>query len=299
MKKFSLLKLTALLALAAFCRPAHAHDHMPASATSSDPGATLQYDPFATDYTTNSGFVFTTTQGTTNDPYLGYYYSDDQVFIALAATGDNGGPEVGHAAPGTFIQVKLLSVEGPSGASFGFWETLGQGPDGEGIDGTNLTWSVPVPYHNGTNLIYVSQSDGSPGSDPYGHIHGRVYSVTKPGLYTATWQFVDTSTNGPGGGPVDLPSAPFATYYQADLTIAGIAPSPNGINLKFATPSNQPDDLSTPPWNYFLQSSPSLGSDANWQQVGDTIVGDNTLHNLTLANSGSNQFFRLATDGGN
>ena len=291
MKKTSFLKTSTILALATFCIRLQAHDHMPAAATSSSPGATLQYDPFATDYTTNSGFVFALTAGTTDDPYLGYYYTDDQVFIALAATLDNGGPETGHAAPGTYVQVKLLSVKGPSGASFGFWETAENG-----VDSTNLTWSVTVPYQNGTNLIHVSESDGSPGSDPYGHIHGRIYSVTKPGLYMATWQFVDTSTNGPGGGPVDLPSAPFSTYYQADLTIAGITKDTNGVNVIFAAPSNQPDDLSTPPSNYTLLSSPTLGVGANWQQVGDVIVGDDTLHTVTVPMTNTSAFFRLGMD---
>ena len=154
-----------------------------------------------------------------------------------------------------------------------------------------------MPYHNGTNLIYVSESDGSPGSDPYGHLHGRVYSVTKPGLYTATWQYVDTSTNGPGGGPVDLPSLPFSTYYQADLTIAGIASDTNAVNVTFATPSNQPDDLSTPPSNYTLESSLTLGPSALWQQVGDVIVGDDTLHAITVPKTNSTAFFRVGSDG--
>ncbi len=294
MKTTSLLKISVSLALAACCARLQAHDHMPAAATSSSPGATLEYDPFATDYTTNSGFVISLTAGTTNDPYLGYYYTDDQVFIALAATPDNGGPEVGHAALGTYVQAKLLSVDGPAGASFGFWETTQ-----DGVDSTNLTWSVPVPYAHGTNLIYVSQSDGSPGSDPYGHLHGRVYSVTKPGFYTATWQFVDTSTNGPNGGPVDLPSAPFSTYYQADLTIAGLAitANSNAVNVAFAAPSNQPDDLSTPPTNYTLQSSPTPGVGALWTPVGDVIVGDNTLHIITVPKTNSAAFFRLGSDG--
>lgn len=297
MKTSFFLKISLTVAVLAFSAKIQAHDHMPAAATSSAPGATLQYYPFAIDYTTNSGFVFSMDAGTTNDAYLGYYYTADQVFSALAATGNNGGPDAGHAAPGTYVQVKLLSVVGPPGATFGFWETGGVDTLGEGIDGTNLTWSVPVPYHNGTNLIYVSESDGSPGSDPYGHIHGRVYSVTKPGFYIATWQFVDTSTNGPGGGPVDLPSAPFSTYYQADLTIAGISQGANGINISFAAPSNQPDDLSTPPTNYRLASSPTLGDTADWQPFGDVIVGDDTLHTVTVTNGGTSQFFRLGSDG--
>jgi hypothetical protein len=288
MKTSLSLKLAAVLAFAVSGVALQAHDHMPAAATSSNPGATLEYDPTATDYTTASGFVFSLAAGTTNDAYLGYYYTDDQVFIALAATPDNGGPEPGYAALGTYVQVKLISVEGPAGASFGFWET----PE-NGVDSTNLSWSVTVPYHNGTNLIHVSESDGSPGSDPYGHIHGRIYSLTKPGFYTATWQFVDTSTNGPDGGPVDLPSAPFSTYYQAGLTIAAISTATNTVNVTFAAPSDQPDDLSSPPSNYYLESSPVLGPTANWQQVGDVIVGDDTLHVVTLPQTNSAQFFRL------
>ena len=293
MKKMSLLKLAAIGAFTSVCVLAQAHDHMPAGATSSNPGATLQYVPEAADFTTNSLFVFSLTAGTTNDPYLGYYYTSDQVFTALAATGNNGGPSPGAAALGTYVQVELLSVQGPPGASFGFWETALNG-----VNSTNLTWSVSVPYTNGTNLIHVSESDGSPGSDPYGHIHGRIYSLTKPGLYIATWRFVDTSTNGPGGGPVDLPSAPFSTYYQADLTIAGISLATNGVNVVFAAPSNQPDDLSTPPTNYTLESSPSLGATAVWQSVVGVIVGDDTLHTVTVPKTNSATFFRLGASNG-
>ena len=86
MKKFPFVKISAILFLTSFCGQVQAHDHMPAAATSSSPGATLEYYPFATDFTTNSGFVFNLTAGTSDDPYHGYYYTSDQVFTALAAT---------------------------------------------------------------------------------------------------------------------------------------------------------------------------------------------------------------------
>lgn len=287
-------QIAAIVLLGYSCAPLWAHDHMPAGATASSPGAMLEYAPTAQDFTTNSGWVFGLNVGMTNDAYSGYYWTDDSVFIALAATPDNGGPEPGHAALGTYIQVKLLSVEGPAGASFGFWETAGQGTNGEGLDGTNLTWSVSVPYKNGTNLIYVSESDGSPGSDPYGHIHGRVYSFTKPGYYRVTWQFVDTSTNGPGGGPVDLGSAPFSTQYQAGLTIDSITPSTNGLNVLIAAPSFLPDNAGpgTVVASYTMQSAPTVKG--SWQQVGDPILGDDLMHTITLPFKGAAQFFRLS-----
>jgi hypothetical protein len=290
MKKPTNMTLLTLLAVAAQGGRLQAHDHLAAGATSSLPGAALVFQNDG-DFGGDTRFVFNLTAGTTNGAYLGYYYTDDLVFIALAATPNNGGPEPGAAALGTYVQVKLLSVEGPPGASFGFWET-----SQEGVDSTNLTWSVPVPYSNGTNLIHVSESDGSPGSDPYGHIHGRIYSLTKPGLYKATWQFVDTSTNGPGGGSVDLPSAPFYLYYQADFTIGQITPGTNSVNVTFAAPANIPDSGIGPATNYQLWGSPNLGTNAVWQPVDSVVVGDDHLHTITVPLAGPTEFFRLGSD---
>ncbi len=277
-----------ILTLATLHSNLQAHDHLAAGATTNTPGGTLLFQNDA-DYGGDAGFVFNLTAGTTNDPYLGYYYTSDLVFIALAATPDNGGPELGAAALGTYVQVKLLSIEGPKGATFGFWETAQNG-----VDSTNLTWTLPVPFHNGTNLIHVSESDGSPGSDPYGHIHGRIYSFDKPGLYKVTWQFVDTSTNGPNAGPVDVPSAPFYLYYQADLTIGEIKVSTNSVNVTFACPSNIPDSGIGPATNYQLQSSPTVATNAVWQPAGDVVVGDDHLHTIALPVTGNTLFFRLS-----
>jgi len=279
-----------LLTVATVCFRLQAHDHLAAGATTNSPGATLVFQN-AGDFGGDTGFVFNLTAGTTNDAYLGYYYTGDVVFEALAATPDFGGPEPGAAAPGTFVQIKLLSIEGPSGATFGFWET-----DQDGLDSTNLTWSLPVPFHNGTNLIHVSESDGSPGSDPYGHLHGRIYSFDKPGLYKVTWQFVDTSTNGPNGGPVDLPSSPFYLYYQADLATGGISVTTNGVSVTFAAPSNIPDSGIGSATNYELQSSRALGTNAAWQPTGNVIVGDDHLHTITVPLTGSSLFFRLKAE---
>jgi hypothetical protein len=265
----------------------HAHEHLAAGATSLNAGATLVFQNIG-DYGEASGYVFNLAAGTTNDAYLGYYYTGDLAFVALAATPNNGGPEPGAAALGTFVQAKLRSVEGPAGASFGFWETAE-----DGVDSTNLTWSVPVPYTNGTNLIAVTQSDGTPGSDPYGHLHGRIYSFTQPGLYKVTWQFVDTSTNGPNGAPLDLPSAPFSLLLQADLTLGGVALSTNGIAITFAAASNIPDSGIGPATNYQLEGSPTLATGAAWRSVGDAVVGDDRLHTVTVPLSGSTQFYRL------
>ncbi|HLH52508.1 MAG TPA: hypothetical protein VKY92_02740 [Verrucomicrobiae bacterium] len=285
LKRFIPLLLVTFGSYAAF-----AHDHLAAGATSNTNGATLVFQNDG-DFGGDTGFVFNLTQGTTNDAYLGYYYTGDLVFVALAATPDYGGPEPGAAALGTFVQVKLLSIEGPTGAQFGFWET-----SQDGVDSTNLTWTLPVPFRGGTNLIHVSEGDGSPGSDPYGHLHGRIYSFTKPGLYKITWQLVDTSTNGPSGGPVDLPSAPFYLYFQADVTTGSVSVQTNNANITFAAPSNLPDSGVGPATNYQLLSSPSVGPSAVWQPAGSFILGDDHLHTVTVPTGGRTLFFRLKTE---
>ena len=284
------LELPALtVVLLAMAASAQAHEHLAAGANSTTPGSPLIFVN-AADYATNSSYVFGLDAGDPGSPYEDWYYTGDLVFVALAATPDYGGPEAQAAALGSHIEVVLETVAGPSGATLGFWET-----QQNGVDSTNLTWTVPVGLDNGTNHIVVSETDGSPTADPYGHIHGRIYSVDKPGLYTVGFRFVDTSTNGPGGGPIQTPTDRFYLYFQADVTIAGISVGTNGVSLTFAAPSNLPDTGTAPATNYQIESAPVLGLSANWQSAADILVGDDHLHTITLTQTNRAAFFRLNT----
>jgi len=288
-----LTQITAIPALAAGLMAAspiaNAHEHLAAGANSTSPGSPLIFVN-AGDYATNSGYVFNLGMDAPGSPYDGWYYTGDLVFVALAATPTYGGPEAQAAAIGSHIEIVLETVAGPQGATLGFWET-----QQDGVDSTNLTWTVPIGLTNGTNHIVVSETDGSPTADPYGHTHGRIYSVDKPGLYSVGFRFVDTSTNGPGGGPIQAPSDRFYLYFQADVTIAGISIATNTASLTFAAPSNLPDTGTAPATNYQLESTPVLGSLANWQPAGDLVVGDDHLHTVTLPQTNSTAFFRLNT----
>ena len=280
---------TLLLALLAALLPqlVHAHEHLTAGANSTSPGSPLIFAN-AADYADTSGYVFGLDAGDPGSPYEGFYYTGDLVFAALAATPDLGGPEPLAAAVGSHIEVVVESVEGPAGASFGFWETAV-----DDVDSTNLTWSLPVGLTNGTNHIYVSENDGSAGADPYGHKHGRIYSVTLPGFYHVGFRFVDTSTNGPAGGPIQAPSERFYLNLQADLTVATITHSATGLDIVYAAPSNLPDSGDGPATNYQLESSPTLGPTAAWQPFGDLVVGDDHMHTNSLSTAATTQFFRL------
>ncbi len=276
----------ALLTTAA---PANAHEHLAAGADSTTPGSPLIFVN-AGDYGSTSGYVFGLDAGDPGSPYEGWYYTGDLVFVALAATPDYGGPEAQAAAIGSHIEIILETVSGPPRATLGFWET-----QQNGVDSTNLTWTVPVGLTNGTNHIVVSETDGSVTADPYGHIHGRIYSVDRAGLYQVGFRFVDASTNGPGGGPIQAPSDRFCLWFQAGVTIASISPAVNGVNLTFAALSNLPDTGTAPATNYQIESTPTLGPQANWQPAGDVVVGDDHVHTVTLPVTNTSAFFRLNT----
>lgn len=279
----------AVLLLGLLTPSLHAHDHLAAGALTSDPGANLFFVNDA-DFGAESGNVLPMDAGDDGTPYAGYYYTSDVAFVVLAATPNYGGPETYHPGLGAHIQVQLESVEGPRGAHFGFWET-----PGNEIDSTNLTWTVPTGLTGGTNLIFLSENDGSAGADPYGHIHGRVYSVDLPGLYKVGFQFIDTSTNGPGGGPVNSPSTVYYLYFQAGVTIGRTSLSDDGIDLLFAAPSNIPDSGIGDATVYTLESSATLDSTAQWEPVGDSVIGDDHVHNISVPFSTNNRFFRLST----
>jgi hypothetical protein len=277
MKRTSILG-AALVAWALSSASALGHEHVAAGADSTDPGAPLLFasdDDFGAD----SGWVFTLTHDDTG-PYAGYYHGE-VIFVALAATGAFGGPEPQHPAPGSHVEIVLESVAGPAGGSFGFWETPGNDEDA-----TEITFSVPVGETQGTHHIVVSENHGEPGADPYGHIHGRVYSATKPGLYKVGCRFVDTSTNGPAGGPIHTPSEKFYLNFQAGLTISGIAPSAGGIDVTFAAPSGR---------TYQLETAPGIATATDWKAAGDAVVGDDHLHTVTVPApaGGAGALFRL------
>jgi hypothetical protein len=268
----------------------HGHEHLAAGANSTAPGAPLVFVN-AADFAAPSGFVFNFSPGESNSPYAGVFYTSDLVFEALASLPNNGGPEPLHAALGSRIALVLESLEGPPGGRLGFWETT--------VDdalSTNLTWSAAVNLSTAAEPILISESDGSPGSDPYGHKHGRIFSLTAEGLYRAGFRFVDTSTNGPAGGPIQSPSERFFLWFQAGLTLGSITAGAEGLTIQFATASNVEEGEDGTATQYTLESSPQLGPGAQWHAIGTPVAGDDHLHNLILPSLERTGFFRLRAE---
>jgi hypothetical protein len=228
-------------------------------------------------YDTNSGFRLPMVLRTTG-LNVGFYRGDTLTFTALSSTDLGTGQVLGRALLGSRLAVQVVSVEGPAGGAVQFWEGDGENP------GNQITFQVPVGETRGTNAFIISENDGEPGSDPYGHIHGREFTTSTSGLYTVGFRLIDVSTNGLGGGPMHSPSAVLPMYFQAGPVIESIAATSGGVRVFFR---------SAPGVTNVLEASPVPQGGA-WTSVSSGLRGNSTLQSIVDSNpTSATRFYRL------
>jgi hypothetical protein len=249
------------------------HAHINAGVNAASTLVFANADRFAAE----SGFVVRL-PAVTNGIYGGYHIANSPTFTALASTPINGGPATGHALPGTRVVARIVEVDGPVGGEFGFWESPGDEMDAEA-----LTFSVPVGERAGTREFPLSENSGQPGADPYGHVHGRYFSATLPGLYTVGLRLRDASSNGPDGGPLHPESAVTRFLFQAGDTISKAVPGIEGLELTFAAASGR---------TYQVEFTDSLES-PNWTAIGTPVSGLNRMATVTVPTPVTRAFFRI------
>jgi hypothetical protein len=233
------------------------HAHLNAGAVGVEQNDKLIFNN-AANYLMSSGYVKTLTH-TNAGTYAGYYQGN-VTLTALPQTAINAGPVPNAPAPGSFIRAQLVSVEGPADGVFAFWDS----------EATSPTISL-VSGQTGTNSWVLSENDGSPGSDPYGHIHGRRFTATKPGIYTIGFRRIDGSTNGIGGGPIHTPSDVLKVYFQADVNMQFVEPDKDHSRVHFSAPLGS---------NWQLETTDSLEGKPAWVLVGTPITGDDLFHEM-------------------
>lgn len=234
----------------------------------------------------SNGSAFDATLGTfsfpqvlrTNGLNAGHYRGEVITFTALAAEPENGGPIPGHAAFGAQLAIQVVSLEGPPGGSFAFWEG-----DGESDLGA-ITFSIPVGATNGTNSFLVSENGGTPNTDPYGHIHGRQFTTSRLGTYLVGFRVIDVSTNGAAGGPVHTPSEILKVRFQAGLRLEAIQRLTNRVNVSFRSP---------PGISNVVEGSDAL-STGIWQPIAPALRGNNNVQTSVDTNPpAAGRFYRL------
>ena len=173
---------------------AQAHEHINAGAESLSQGSTLLFDG-AEDFLASSGYVWQT-NWQPGGYFPGFSAVDGLTFTALPATIFYGGPEGKHAAIGTNLKLQVVSVDGPPGGSFGYWEGYSSSANPTALFSVGST--NPVNFTNNSLSAFsngywtLNLTEAYP-SDPFGHIHDRGYSFTLPGTYDIGFRIVDTT----------------------------------------------------------------------------------------------------------
>ena len=273
MKLHTFVSITLATLSLTFTANAQDHGHINAGSETQLPGSKLIFANGA-DFATNTLYVKTLTF-TNGARYAGYFQGNTTVTV-LAATPEFAGPEPFAPALGSYLFAQLASLEGPEGGEFGFWEAGATAP----------TFSIKAG-ETGTNLWRITEANGSPGTDPYGHIHGRRWTLTKPGLYAVGFRMFDLSTNGDAGGPIHTPSEILYTYVQAGVNILSVEPAVDHTTIRFAVP------LGT---DWQVESSDTLTEPIPWTAVGDLVTGNDAIHEITdPAPPTANRFYRVTS----
>lgn len=272
MKKHVQHLLTAIgIAVSVNLSHAQDHGHLNVGAIGTGQDAPLIFDNGAI-FATSYDYVYTLNY-TNGGRYAGFYQGNITL-TALAATAAYAGPVPNAPALGSQIYAQLVSVDGPPGGAFGFWDAGATNPSIAVLTGATST-----------NVWRLSENDGSPGSDPYGHIHGRRFTATLPGVYTVGFRAMDWSTNGVGGGPIHTPSEVLRIYFQAGVNIKHIEPDVDHTHVQFPAPAGR---------SWVVEAADSMAPDATWTAISAPVAGDDRFHEVTDDRAVEGQrFFRV------
>jgi len=246
------------------------HGHLNAGAAGTNQNERVIWANGA-DFIASSGYVKTLNY--TNGGRFAGYYEGGITPTALPATPEYGGPDPDASAFGSYLQFRMSCLEGPAGGALGFWET-----------GTTSPSISLAPGQASTNLWRLSESDGSAGADPFGHVHGRRFTATKPGIYKVGFTAVDTSTNGAGGGAIHTPSQELPIWFQAGVSIQSIQPDlqASQVRVRFGAAAG---------FTWSVQYASDLTN--TWQSAAPVTGNDSFIDAIHQVSPGQRGFYRI------
>lgn len=148
----------------------------------------------------------------------GYYMLDenprtlfpaDSFSLTAASDGQYDLKSPAHAHTGAWIWCEIVSVSGPPGGHFGFWDQ----DHSRYFDAPSQ--SFPTHQPTGSFSFVISEGIDDPEDDPSGHVHNRSWTADRAGTYLVGLRFVDLSTSGPGGGSWHVPSPVYQLHFEA------------------------------------------------------------------------------------
>jgi hypothetical protein len=238
-------KLIRLLCFAGTCLLAQAHDHIETRQVPV-PGNPSQLEIIATATNLNPiATYFPPGEKPSTDLFAfpGGTYATLLTFSAFESTSATLGD--------LFVRADILSVTGPAGGTFSFWEA-GQ---------PSSAWTLPVGWTaSEVDKPSITVSEDESG---YGHLHGRVFTTNKPGTYDVTFQVVPYDPNNPTYTGPYTASASFVVHFTViDPPQLSISKVDESVRLAFTSRANL---------SYDVQSSTTLSA-TGWTTI-DTLDG--------------------------
>lgn len=218
--------LVSIFGLVVLLHSAHGqHTHIGAGAATQTPGTPLQ---FSSGYT--AGATYHLLAKPVGQRYGGFYSLDEQprpvnslgwsdyfTFIALSdGQSEEDGPF--HAATGSELHMEIVSVTGPAGAHFGFWD--------ENWSHGNFTptKSFATGQPTGSNNTFILTEPLPPhlyNGDPFGHRHNRGWTADVPGDYVVGFRIFDANA-------IHIPSPIYSFNFRAVAVVSTWTLSGNG-----------------------------------------------------------------------
>ena len=160
--------------------------------------------------------------------------------------------------------IEIISVNGPMGGSFSFWEVGALGPTWSRETG----WSLDQGNTASFPVIYLGET----------HQHGRAFTMDQPGTYSVTFRAVDPD------GLLEASQEKVITFQALPPPRLSIRIENGQVVISFLSRLNL---------LYDLQISTDLAT-GTWESVvAEFIDGDETVIDIPLPLSHPRAFFRL------
>lgn len=150
-------------------------------------------------------------------------------------------------ADGSLARVEIMAVSGPAGGSFSFWEVGAVEPSWTRPSG----WASSEPDRP-SFAVYEDETTG------YGHVHGRAFSMDRPGTYQVSFRAVDESAPPRAASPVKT-----ITFVAQEPPALSLAMIPGAANVSFQSRLNL---------SYDLQVCENLGQ-GGWTTIASWLDG--------------------------
>lgn len=252
------------------------HGHLNVGAVGKSQGDQLNFNN-GMDFIAASRYVKTLDYATTGK--YSNYFNGSISLTAMHSVNGLGEPVAGSTAPGSLIRVQLVRVSGPGGGAFALWD--------DAVSTNSPALEVPAGTVGGTSGYMLSDTAigaGRPGADPFGHIHGRRFTATSPGVYKVGFKAQDISTNGSGGGPIHADSEVLDVFFQAGYNLTTVIRTGTTARVTVGTATN---------FLFTLQASTNPTLVNNWSNVA-TLNGTDYFETFMDTNAGAFQrLYRL------